>query len=73
MNDQSRPGQGGPETARTTGANVILEPGAGNPQLAVPVITDDMSKLDAAALAYAAAGWYIGPEERGTKTRLDPR
>jgi hypothetical protein len=26
-----------------------------------------MSKLDAAALAYAAAGWYIGPEERGTK------
>jgi hypothetical protein len=67
MNDQSRPGQGGSETARTTDANAILEPGAGNPQLAVPVITDDMSKLDAAALAYAAAGWYIGPEERGTK------
>jgi hypothetical protein len=66
MNDQSRPGQGGSETARTTDANAVLEPGAGNPQLAVPVITDDMSKLDA-ALAYAAAGWYIGPEERGTK------
>jgi hypothetical protein len=34
--------------------------------LAVPVITDDMSTLDAAD-AYAKAGWYIGAAERGTK------
>jgi hypothetical protein len=41
--------------------------------LAIPVITNDMSTLEA-ALAYAAAGWYVGPEERGTKKpRLDPR
>jgi hypothetical protein len=34
--------------------------------LAIPVITDDMSTLDA-AYAYANAGFYIGPEKRGTK------
>jgi hypothetical protein len=28
MKDQSRPGQGGSETAKTTDANAILEPGA---------------------------------------------
>jgi hypothetical protein len=30
------------------------------------VISKDMSRLEA-ALAYAAAGWYVGPEKRGTK------
>jgi hypothetical protein len=34
--------------------------------LVIPVITNDMSRLDA-ALAYANAGWYIGPEKRKTK------
>jgi hypothetical protein len=34
--------------------------------LTVPEITDDMSTLDA-ALAYSAAGFYIGPCGRGTK------
>ena len=34
--------------------------------LAIPVITDDMATLEA-GLAYAAAGLYIGPCERGSK------
>jgi P4 family phage/plasmid primase-like protien len=34
--------------------------------LAVPAITNDMSTLDA-ALAYAIAGFYIGPCKRGSK------
>jgi hypothetical protein len=66
MKDQSRPGQGGSETARTTDADAILEPPADNPQPAVPAITDDMSTLEA-AYAYAKAGLYIGPSRRGTK------
>jgi hypothetical protein len=39
--------------------------------ITVPLITDDMSTLDA-AYAYAKAGWYIGPERLKT-SRLDSR
>jgi hypothetical protein len=34
--------------------------------LTIPVVTPDHDKLSA-ALAYAKAGWYIGPERRGTR------
>ncbi|HWI00611.1 MAG TPA: hypothetical protein VNT27_09780, partial [Propionibacteriaceae bacterium] len=34
--------------------------------ITVPLITDDMSTLDA-AYAYAKAGWYIGPAQNGSK------
>jgi hypothetical protein len=34
--------------------------------LTIPAVTPDDSNLDA-ALKYAKAGWYVGPEKRGTK------
>ena len=63
-----RDGNGRTRAQRPTAPN---EPGTPNvapsvPALTLPPLSDGISALDA-ALAYAKAGWYVGPVQAGTK------